>query len=38
MTEVSVYLGMLYLMVEVLKDYDEFAEELSELIESTTFL
>lgn len=28
-TELSVYLGMLYLLIEVLKDYDEFAEELS---------
>ena len=28
-TELSVYLGMLYLMIEVFKPYDEFSEELS---------
>jgi hypothetical protein len=29
-TEISVYLGMLYHMVEVFKAYDDFADELSE--------
>ena len=29
-TELSVYLGMLYLMIEVFKPYDEFSEEISE--------
>ena len=29
-TELSVYLGMLYHMVEVFKGHDDFAEELSE--------
>ena len=28
-TELSVYLGMLYHMVEVLKGHDDFADELS---------
>ena len=29
-TELSVYFGILYHLIEVLKDYDGFAEELSE--------
>ncbi len=29
-TELSVYLGMLYHMVEVFKGHDDFADELSE--------
>ena len=29
-TEISIYLGMMYLMVEVLKELDDFSEELSE--------
>ena len=29
-TEISVYLGMLYHLIEVFKGYDDFAEELSE--------
>ena len=29
-TELSVYLGMLYLIIEVLKDTEDFADELSE--------
>ena len=31
-TELSVYLGMLYHMVEVFKGHDDFADELSERI------
>lgn len=31
-TELSVYLGMLYHMVEVFKGHDDFADELSRLI------
>lgn len=30
-TELSVYLGMLYHMVEIFKGHDDFADELSEL-------
>ena len=30
LTEISVYLGMLYHLVEVFKGYDDFADELSE--------
>jgi hypothetical protein len=30
-TEISVYLGMLYHLIEVFKGHDEFADELSEL-------
>ena len=33
-TELSVYLGMLYHMVEVFKGHDDFAEELSVYIPS----
>ena len=32
-TELSVYLGMLYHMVEIFRGHDEFADELSELID-----
>jgi hypothetical protein len=30
-TEISVYLGLLYHLIEVFKGHDEFADELSEL-------
>ncbi len=36
-TELSVYLGMLYHMVEVFKGHDDFAEELSEYMHMCLF-
>lgn len=35
-TELSVYLGMLYHMVEVFKGHDDFADELSKEFGGTT--
>lgn len=36
-TELSVYLGMLYHMVEAFKGHDDFADELSKSSEGTVF-
>ena len=37
LTEISVYLGMLYHIIEVFKGHEDFADEISEPVQSRSY-